>query len=397
LRVLALIASSDVGGAEQVFLSGLERMDRERFVVWAACHGQGPMLEAYGRHVEAVRSFDLVNVFDASTVRRLAAWMAAIRCDIVHTHLWTADVLGGLAAARAQVPVRVTTIHGEYFRAADVSGPHRARRLGFSAVYRGVYAWFQRVIAVSQSVRDDLVGRFGLRVPSHKITVIRNGLSLDRGDAGPTSPSLSRFGLRTSGPLILVVANFFPIKGHHWVLEALPALRARSPSVQVLLIGEGPTEAEIRRAVVQRGLDSWVHFGGAQPDARALMTQSSVVLVPSLSEGLPLVVLEALATGTPVVATRVGGIPEIIRDGESGLLVPPRDPAALTAALARILMDRPLAARLGAAGRQVVRERFDAADMVRRTEAVYLQLARHYGRHSRQPWLDQTAVGSKLT
>jgi glycosyltransferase involved in cell wall biosynthesis len=374
-RVLAVIASSSLGGAEQVLLSLLQGIDRDRFAVWVACHGDGPMLEAYRRHAAGVWTLDLLDVFDARTVARLARLMARLRCDVVHTHLWTADVLGGLAAARARVPARVATVHGEYFRAADVAGIRRVRRRALSAGYRAVYRLFPRVIAVADSVRRDLVTRPGLRVRPDQVVVIHNGVGpLPALPAPPSGEDAAR-GTPPRAPTVLVAANFYPIKGHRDLVEAMPRVLQRCPNVQFVLAGDGPTLPAIRRAVEARGLGASVRFAGAVPDARGLLAQSDALVVPSRSEGLPLAVLEALALGKPVVATRVGGIPEIVTDGATGLLVPPEDPGAMAEALVRLLAEPALARALGAAGREVAGTRFAAAAMVRRTERVYLELA----------------------
>jgi glycosyltransferase involved in cell wall biosynthesis len=375
LRVLAVIASSEVGGAERVLVSLLKGLDRNRFDVWVACHDHGPMVDEYRRVAAGLRTFDLLDVFNPRTVIAVARLMRELRCQIVHTHLWTADVLGGLAAALARVPIRVATVHGGYFQAFEEGRAARARKVALSRTYRCAYRLFDRVIGVSRAVAEDLVRRPGIRVNAGRVTTIHHGLD-PAGAAWPGVP-VDRKSLEVSpsAPVLVTVANFFPIKGHRWLVEAMPRIVQRYPEAILVLAGEGEGLPAIRRQVERHGLGRHVRFVGSRREALGLIALSDVVVVPSLSEGLGLVVLEALALGKPVVATRVGGIPEIIEDHETGLLVPPKDPVALSEAILAVLSNHGLAVRLGRNGRQVVHGRFAADTMIRQTEQLYLELA----------------------
>ena len=374
VRLLGVIAASGAGGAEQVFATLLRGLDPDRFDVVVACHGRGSMAATYARHASRVESLDLVHLRPGA-VARLAALMRETRCDLVHTHLWTADVLAGLAASRAGVRRRVASVAGAYFLPFDVTGPRRARRLVMSRLFRTVYRGYDRVIAPSRYVADDLTHRPGVRVPAARLRVIENGVDVEdaervarREDGG----SSARWG--EGRPRIAVVANFFPIKGHRFLLAAVPAVLAAWPGARFVLAGEGDTRAAMQALASRLGIDGRVTFTGEIPDALDLMRASDLVVLPSLSEGLPITLVEALALGTPVVATRVGGIPEVVEDDVSARLVPPGDPGALGAAIVELLGDGALAGRLGAAGRTLARERFSAGRMVRRTETLYREL-----------------------
>ena len=376
LRILAVIASSEFGGAERVLASLLEGYDRDRFEVWVACHGDGPMIEEYRRHASGVWAFDLVNIFKPATVAALARLTERLHCQIIHTHLWTADLLGGMAAVLARVPIRVATVHGEYFRTVEEEGLHWARKIALSKTFRLTYRLFDRVIGVSRSVAADLLERPGLRVGPGKVTVIRNGLDLSRIPVSGSRVDRRDLGLSATAPVLIAVANFSPYKGHRWLLEAMPRVLRRFPEAMLLLVGDGSTLPAIRRQVQERQLEGNVRMTGFRRDAIELMALSDVVVLPSVSsEGPSTVVLEALALGKAVVATRVGGIPEVVEDGETGLLVPPRDPRALADAICTLLADRPRAQLLGEKGRRVARDRFCDATMVRENESLYLDLA----------------------
>jgi glycosyltransferase involved in cell wall biosynthesis len=376
IRLFSVIAASGAGGAEQVFATLLQGLDPERFEIVVACHGRGSMAETYHRHAAQVWHLDLVDLRRPRTITRLAALMRESQCDLVHTHLWTADVLGGLAARLAGIRRVVSSVAGAYFLPIGVSGLKRARRQGFSRVFRAIYRGCDRVIAPSQYVADDLLTRPGIRVPHTRLCVIENGVDVDDDDrmaryAGRAG-SVGRWG--AGCPRISVVANFFPIKGHEFLIRAVPAVLAAHPDARFVLAGEGESRAAMQSWSDRLGVSARVTFPGEIPDALELMRASDLVVLPSVSEGLPITLVEAMALGRPVVTTGVGGIPEVVDDGVTARVVPPRDPEALAHAMLELLADRTLANRIAAQASVVARERFSAGRMVRRTQELYLGL-----------------------
>jgi len=371
VRLFSIIAASGAGGAEQVFATLLQGLDRARYEVVVACHGQGSMTATYARHAVQVTNLDLVRL-RPHTVRHLAALMRDARCDLVHTHLWTADVLGGLAAHLAGVGAWVSSVAGAYFLPFDVTGARRVRRLAMSRLYRSIYRGCDRVIAPSRYVANDLRTRPGIGVPEGRIEVIENGVDVDglervahRGESG----SGDRWG--AGAPRVAVVANFFPIKGHRYLLEAVPAVLQSFPDARFVLAGDGPTRPEMLRRARELGVHARVTFPGEISDALDLMRASDLVVLPSLSEGLPITLVEAMALGRPVVATRVGGIPEVADDGVTATLVPSHNASALASAMVGVLGDTERAERLAGAGRARARGHFSASRMVQRTDALY--------------------------
>ena len=372
LRVAHVIASSSYGGAEQALVTLLGALDPRRYTCWVVCPPGGPLCAAYARHANGLLPLPL-GTRDAASWPRLVAWLRALRPDVVHTHLWTADLWGGLAAALAGVPARVATVHGEYFRADAVAGLVRARRHALARTYRAVYALHHRVIAVSRAVAHDLRQRPGVPVAPSRLRVVPNGLDLARVEA--IQPlSRAALGVPPGAPLIACVGNLFPIKGQRWLIEALTLLRQHLPAAHLLLVGDGPDRAALEQLAAARGQQPYVHFLGARADAPAILAASDMVAVPSLAEGLPLAPLEALALGRPVVATRVGGLPEIITHGTTGLLVPPAAPEALASALLTLLTQPAYAVALAERGRAWARERFTPAAMAAGVTRVYAEL-----------------------
>ena len=375
LRVLGVIASSDIGGAEHAFASVLKGLDPDRFQVFVACHGQGPMADEYRRHAAGLWALPLTSIFDARSVVALAGLMRRLACEIAHSYLWTADVLTGVASTLAGVPIRLATVGGEYFRAVDDRGVRRARTALLSRVHRMAYWPFDRVIAVSRCTAEDLTSRAGIRVDPRKVTTILNGLDLDRVRSA-SAVARADLELGHAARVLTTVANFVPMKGHRWLLEAMPRILARFPDATLVLAGSGPGLEAARERVAAAGVAPRVRILGPRADGAGLLALSDVVVVPSVAaEGLPIVILEAFALGKPVVATRVGGIPEVIQDGETGLLVPPGDPQALADAVSALLADPARAAAMGARAREAVRTGFSADGMVRQIERLYLELA----------------------
>jgi glycosyltransferase involved in cell wall biosynthesis len=300
LRVLAVIASSELGGAERVLASLLEGLDRHRFELFVACHGHGPMLEEYRRHAAAVWTLDLVDVRNPRAVRALADLMRRLQCHVVHSSLWTADVLAGLAAARAKVPVRIATVPGEYFRAVDEPVLVRLRRRPLSLTYRLVYRLFDRIIAVCAHVAQDLTSRSGVRLDPQKVTVVPNGVDLAPIPAPASPAERVTVGVAPTERVITTVANFVPMKGYGILVRAVPYVLARYPEARFVLVGGGSGLDAARRLVREAGLEHVVRFLGPRPDARRILAVSDVVVLPSVAaEGLPITVLEALALGSP--------------------------------------------------------------------------------------------------
>lgn len=378
IRVVAVVASSGFGGAEQAFLSVLKGLDPNRFEMWVACHGSGPLLAEYRRHATDVWSMDALNIFNLKTVFELARRMRQVRCQMVISTMWTADVLAAAGAMLAGVPMRVATVQGEHFHADGARGWRRIRKAALSYLFRAPYLACDQVIAVSQSMADDLATRPGLRVDPQRITVIPNGIQL--GEGRPNGVSKEQLGVPPGAPLVTTVANFLPNKGHQWLIQAMPEILAGAPEAVFALVGDGPERSKIAQWIAQAGVAHRVRLLGSRSDARSVMAASDLVVIPSAgAEGTPLAIMEALALGKPVVSTRLGGIPEIIEDRRNGLLVPPKDAPALAGAVLQVLLDPALAAGFAQEGRRTVEERFTDRHMVARTQSVYLQVAKSRG------------------
>ncbi|MGE5691139.1 MAG: glycosyltransferase [Pseudomonadota bacterium] len=286
---------------------------------------------------------------DPVAFSRLVALLRRERPTIVHTHLVHADLLGLPAAALARVPVRVSTKHG--FNA------FRLRR-GFGTLDRAAARLADVQIAISRGLAVHLAAVEGFDAAAFE--VVHYGIA-----AGPEAPP------PPDEPRLLAVGRLIPIKGLDTLLRALAAARAAVPGVTLALAGSGPLEPELRRLSRELGLGDAVGFlGHVAPIGREL-ERALAVVVPSRGEGFGMVALEAMERSRAVVASAVGGLPELVVDGENGLLVPPDDVEALAAALVRVASDPAATRAMGDAGRRRALEAFPVAAPADRLDAIY--------------------------
>lgn len=355
------------GGVEQHVMDLLRRVDRGRFSVRLVCppvlremmRGELDSLDVAVDEIE-IRSWRRVG-----EIRRLRRVLREWRPHVVHSHLYFAARYGNAIARWSGVGAVVETAHiEEMWR----TGWRRCLALVDGVASRLAH----RVIAVSHAVKRFYVE--AKRVPAERIVVIHNGVDLERFDPDVPRDVLglrAAVGLRAEHRVVAVVGRLTGQKGHRYLVEAVPRVVAAVPEARFVIAGRGELEGALREQAAALGVADKVVFAGFRGDAENVYAMSDVVVLPSLFEGLPLTVAEAQAMGRPVVATNVSGTPEVVLDGESGLLVEPRDVAALGDALVRVLSDRALACRMGQRGREHVRAEFSLERQVRLTEAVY--------------------------
>jgi glycosyltransferase involved in cell wall biosynthesis len=311
-------------------------------------------LDDAGVPVEGVR---LPWAADPLALGRVARIVRRHRPVILHTHLVHADFYGLVAGRLAGVPVLASTKHG--------FNPFRSGR-AFAAADRGLGRLLDLHVAISGGLARYLEETEGF--PAGSFEVVHYGIV-----AGPEPPP------PPVAPRIAVVGRLIPIKGHDVLLEAVARLAPGLPGLEVEIAGAGPLDAELRARASALGVDGVVRFLGHRP-AGDVMEQAAIVAVPSFGEGFGMVALEAMERGRAVVASDVGGLPEIVVDGVTGVLVPPADPGALASALGALAGDPDRARALGAAGRARVHEAFTQERCTSRTEELYRAVLRRKGR-----------------
>jgi glycosyltransferase involved in cell wall biosynthesis len=374
---LALDAGTGYGGAEKLAYELALRLDPARFAGYMCTirATEDRRRDSDGRDADAL-SLAGVKVLRLEqpgpmllTPRawgRLYALLVRESIDIVHAHMPRASVPGALLARLARVPVVVSHEHGS----ALESKPLR------TFLDREVVARFSTVmLAVSNWDRENLIAKE--RIAPELIRVFPNGIA--GADDGPQTgaPTLAR---PAGSHLIGAVGRLYPEKGYADLIRAVALLRDRGYKLRCVILGDGPQEAALSDLIVQLGVGEQVRLLGRRDDAEQIIGELDVAVLCSTREGSPLAMLEYMAAGAPIVATAVGGVPELIDDRVHGLLVAAGSPESLRDGIAELLDDRALAARLGAAARVRRAAEFDLGGLVHRIEGLYEELLASHGR-----------------
>lgn len=299
------------------------------------------------------------------------------RVVLVHTHTSKAGFVGRLAAWLARVPVVVHTPHGHIFY--GYYGP--ALTALFIALERLAARLTDRIVVLTERGMEEHLARgIGWR---EQFSVIPSGVDLEavRRSAPPYETARGRLGVDSECRLIVGLGRLVPVKGFQSLVKALPLILSVVPSARLLLVGDGPLREDLVAQARALGVGDRLEIAGAQFDPTPFLAAADLVVVPSLNEGMGRVLVEAMALGRPVVATRVGGIPAVVVEGETGSLVPPDDPLALAGAVSELLKDPGLRQRMGEAGRRRA-ERFSLAVMESRLLDLYRGLCAEKG----LPW-----------
>jgi glycosyltransferase involved in cell wall biosynthesis len=367
--VLFIIKPERGAGAEMVLVEAAARLDPERFRV--ICGLLTPDTDRVIPARLATLDFNLPGLNGWVWLRfffHLCWVIYRRRVDAVHVNSYVPGNYVRLAGALMQVPVVMDHWHG-FTRFS------RKRRL----ICRALGRFTDLSLAVSRGVKDYLVVELGL--DPAKIRVVPNGVDLAALDAARPGPEVRReLGLPEGVPVIGLVGRLDHWgKGHKELFAAVASLREHYP-VCALIVGGGRRLEEVKTLAASLGLADTVHFLGQRRDIPDLLNATDIFVLPSYSEGVSLALLEAMAAGLPVIATAVGGLPEVVEDGETGLLIPPKDAAALAGALARLLADPALARRLGAKARTHVREHYSLDRLGREINEIYGELvAKKFG------------------
>jgi len=367
-----MIDRAFLGGGQKNVLALAEGLDCARFVVTVCSRPDGPLAEAVRAGGGAHFAVPFRRRYDRSVLGRIRTFLREEGFDILHTHGGVAGFYGRWTAHSLRVPVVIHTFHGIHY----LYDTNPALRAVFVALERRLSRKTDTVVCVSDSVRD--LSRAHRLVPEDRLTVIKNGIDFDRplpSESEDIRSIVSGLGLELARPLIGTVARLDPVKGLAVLLKALPRIRERLPSARLVIVGGGADRARLETLARALEIRECVHFLGERTDAPAWMGRFDVFVLPSLQEALPYVILEAAALEKPVVASEVGGIRELLRNEETGLLVPPGDPKTLATAVIRLAEDPALAASLGKKLRSTLSQEYTLSRMVRQTEDLYLRLS----------------------
>jgi len=349
-RIVHVVGQLDTGGMEKLLVEFARCADRQRFDVrFISLTTRGRVAREIEQLGCIVMPLDQPPGLRPGFALRLARVFRSWKADVIHAHNAKSLAYCSFAARLARVPAMIYTCHGERF------GASRRQNLLFRFTANLVDA----AVCVSHASERRCI-KDGVK--AHRVHTIWNGIDVSRFSyAGPVA----------GGPVVMV-GRLSPEKDVETLLRAIAIATRQEPTLRLLVAGDGPCLRDLKRTSDELGLAKSVEFLGNVSDVPALLRQASMSVLSSLTEGISLTLLEAMSCGLPVVATRVGGNPEVVAENETGMLVPPRDPEALAAAILRVWRNSELGRRMGLAGRHRVEAHFDVRRMIGRYESLYL-------------------------
>ena len=369
IKILFVITSSGVGGAEKVLYHTSRLLDPGRYTSSiCSLKDKGQIAqdaEKAGIEVHCLAMTDgeraLGWISSLTALFRLTRYLIKVRPTIVHSFLFRANIISRTAAFLARVPLVISSVR--------VMGGEKDY---YHMIEKVTSCMVDHYITVSDSVKEYLMNK--ANILPEKITTIHNGVALNgkspRGKGSGPGP----FGLEHNDSVVLSVGRLHQQKGYDYLIRAIATVKGEVPTVKALIVGEGEEENDLKNLVKSLDLSKEVIFTGLCRDVEKLLNFTGLFVLPSLWEGMPNAVLEAMSAAKPVVATRVGGVPELVVDGETGILVPPEDPDSLARAIVELLRNNERAQRMGNAGRKRVQKHFSLTAMVSKTDHLYQEL-----------------------
>ena len=359
IPILHLIETGGPGGAERMLLDLVRHLGPEyQSIIGLLKSGwlQAQVLSSGIPHA-------MVNgdgLGDLGVIARILQVVRGRDIQLMHTHEFYMSMIGASVSCLSGIPL-VVTLHGKNYY------PDKRRRC---VIYRLVAARAAAMVAVSQDLRHFFCRVTGVNTKS--VQVIHNGVDTElTSDKKRNTELLKAAGIPANASVIGTVGNLYPVKGHIHLIRALPSILRHRPETYAVILGRGEMEEALGAEARSLGIQNRVHLLGYREDAHQWLSVMDVFALPSLSEGLPLSLLEAMAVGIPTVVTRVGGMPEVVRDGQTGFIVPPAEPDALASKILFLLKNPDIASKVGAAGRHHIRERFSLGRMVEEYRGLY--------------------------
>jgi glycosyltransferase involved in cell wall biosynthesis len=371
IRVVYCIDNMQVGGTELNAVRTAERLDRRRFSISVVCiRESGPLMARYKDAGIPVHTFPMTSLLGFRAVQqavRLVRLFRSERTDIVHSHDAYTSVYATMCARLAGVPGVIASRRSWH-------SPHLQGRI--MRANRVAYRFADRVVGNSPSVSRLVESEGG--VPASRIVTIPNFLDAEAFEpvsAAERRRLLDELGVPEGAFVVGIVARLSVVKDHRTLLHAVASLRPSILGLHCVLVGDGPERERIEGLAASLDITDIVHLAGERGQSPNLHALFDVSVLCSTTEAFPNSVLEAMAAARPVVATAVGGTPDAVREGSTGLLVPPRDPSRLADAILRLYREPALRARLGAAGCAVARADYSADAVISQVEALYTDLA----------------------
>lgn len=378
-KIAYVIDGLGMGGAERLMVPILKHLNRDRFDAYVCAlqsRDGNPMAEELRLLGIPVECLDIKHLRDWDALPRLTGYLKRVGADLVHTQLEFANILGNVSAKYLRLP-SVCTIH--VMPALDVKTKSKLhQRVEWFALRR----FCDRVISVSEEARQHHLAISG--APSSQVVTLYNGIdlssfvSLER--ERERAAVRTELGIPPDANVLTTVAVLRPQKGIQFMIRALPAILASHPNTYYLVVGDGSHRDALLEEVQKAGVGDRVVFAGMRRDVTRLLSASDVFVLPTLTEALPTVLAEAMAARLPIVASRVGGVPEMVTDGQNGCLVEPEDLDGLVLACRQLVAGKDIRAAMGEEGWRTVDQKFNIERQVDTLEELYLDQLRAYGK-----------------
>ena len=365
IGVLHLVEDLKIGGSERVIADIATGLDRKNFDVSVCCITRGGEI-AYELNEKGIK----VNILGISNYRnplnilKLALLLRKAKPDIVHTHGYFASVIGRIAAKIAGILVLINHVHSTYW-------DYRKRHI-LMEIFLSLFT--HKIICCSKAVEDFV--RDYERIKPAKTVVIYNGVDEDRFTTYKNTSSIkAQLGIDSGDSVVGTVSSLTPHKGHKYLFQAAPRILDVFPTTRFLIVGDGILREKLEEQIKNLNLASYVIFAGTRKNIPDFLSIMEIFVLPSCSrEGLGISIIEAMAAEKPVVATDIGGIPEVVKNGETGFLVPPQNPEALAHAIIELLRNPRKAKTIGKQGRIRFKEKFTNKRMLSEVENLYKSL-----------------------
>lgn len=367
LNILQLVNGLAIGGAELKLLELANKLKNkypESYNQIICSIGQGgPLKEEFEKHGFETYVFSKKHKFDISLIFKVAKLMKQKKIDLVQTTLFYADIIGAFSALHAKVPIIIsweTVSH-----AANYMHVKLHQRVMYEYAMKLVY----KIVAVSLEAKNSLIEKRNIN--ESKIEVIHYGVDVDKYIKQDNHAKKKEILIENNYPIIGIVSRLDPVKGHSYLLDAMVGVIKKYPMAKCLIVGDGSCKKELEQKAHNLGLSKNILFLGFRNDIKELLSTLDVFVLPSITEGLPNAVLEAMACDIPVVATSVGGIPEVITNKKNGILVQPKNPVPLEKAIIEVLSDDKLRKNLINNSKEIIHSTFSLEKQIQDFHKLY--------------------------
>ena len=376
ISILFVIDGLEFGGGERTFQQLIEGLPKDSFRIYVATTGDGIFSKILSDAGIAANHLDLSKRISFKNLRELMRLIKMNKIDILHSQGARADFYTRISARLSRPRVKVV---------CTIATPVEGFDIGL--LRKGIYCFFDRLserfvdrfLVVSEALRKIMID--GHKVTPDKVIKVYNGIELNEYYPNKSDQSSrhirKEYGIGATDILIGAIGRLVWQKGFEYLIRSFPEVLKSCPDARLLLVGDGPLRANLE--VLSEALDmkDKIIFAGFRSDIKEVLASMDILVIPSLLEGFPMVTLEAMALAKPIVATCIDGLREQIIDGESGILLPPKDPSALTASIMKLLNDPQLAVRIGSNARKQVEKEFPLEKMIMETHEVYQSLVLH--------------------